>query len=129
MSRLRRLATVVVSLSLLLQACSTRLPSGSAIPLGGQVGRAAWYGKRHQGKRTASGERFDAEALTAAHPTEPFGARLKVTNLQNGKSVVVRVYDRGPFGGGRIIDLSSAAARAIGISPRGIATVKVERLR
>ena len=128
MRRLRRLGSLAVSLSLLLGACSARLPGTLTVPRGAQVGQATWYGKRHEGRRTASGERFDADAMTAAHPTAPFGTRLKVTNLKNGKSVVVRVNDRGPFGGGRIIDLSSAAARALGIT-RGVGRVKVERLR
>jgi len=79
-----------------------------------QVGLAVWYGPGFHGRRTASGERYDMHALTAAHPTLPFGTRVRVTNLRNGKSVVVRINDRGPFGGKYIIDLSYAAAKAIG---------------
>ncbi|WP_135256300.1 septal ring lytic transglycosylase RlpA family protein [Thermus caldilimi] len=79
-----------------------------------QEGLAVWYGPGFHGKRTASGEHYDMHALTAAHPTLPFGTRVRVTNLKNGRSVVVRINDRGPFGGRYIIDLSYAAAKAIG---------------
>ncbi|WP_337845516.1 septal ring lytic transglycosylase RlpA family protein [Thermus sp.] len=79
-----------------------------------QEGLAVWYGPGFHGRRTASGEVYDMHALTAAHPTLPFGTRVRVTNLKNGRSVVVRINDRGPFGGRYIIDLSYAAARAIG---------------
>jgi rare lipoprotein A len=78
-------------------------------------GIASWYGLGFHGRRTASGERFDMHALTAAHPSLPFGTRLLVENPANGRSVVVRVNDRGPHVRGRIIDLSHAAARAIGL--------------
>lgn len=77
-------------------------------------GLAVWYGPGFHGRRTASGEVYDMHALTAAHPSLPFGTRVWVTNLKNGKSVVVRINDRGPFGGRYIIDLSYAAAKAIG---------------
>lgn len=79
-----------------------------------QEGLAVWYGPGFHGRRTASGERYDMHALTAAHPSLPFGTRVRVINLKNGKSVVVRINDRGPFGGTYIIDLSYAAAKAIG---------------
>jgi len=79
-----------------------------------QEGLAVWYGPGFHGKRTASGEIYDMHALTAAHPSLPFGTRVRVTNLKNGRSVVVRINDRGPFGGRYIIDLSYAAAKAIG---------------
>src|SRR6478672_3215486 len=84
-----------------------------------QAGPASWYGPGFHGKRTANGERFNTHALTAAHRTLPFGSQVKVTNERTGKSVVVRINDRGPFTGGRIIDLSQAAARAVGISGVG----------
>lgn len=92
-----------------------------------QTGVASYYGPELQGRRTASGERFNKEALTAAHRTAPFGARLRVTNLANGRSVVVRVNDRGPFVRGRIVDVSQGAARQIGMQGRGIARVRVEK--
>ncbi|GLV46829.1 hypothetical protein TJA_00080 [Thermus sp. LT1-2-5] len=79
-----------------------------------QEGLAVWYGPGFHGKRTASGEIYNMHALTAAHPTLPFGTRVRVTNLKNGRSVVVRINDRGPFGGRYLIDLSYAAAKAIG---------------
>jgi rare lipoprotein A len=93
-----------------------------------ETGVASWYGARHHGKRTASGELFDQKKFTAAHPTLPWGSMVKVTNLANGKSVEVRINDRGPFGKGRIIDLSRAAARALDMLGTGIAQVTIERL-
>ena len=92
----------------------------------GEVGLASFYGRRFHGRRTASGERYDVRALTCAHPTAPFGTRLRVTDLETGRTVVVRVTDRGPYGPGRIIDLSLAAARQLGIVRRGLARVRVE---
>jgi rare lipoprotein A len=86
-------------------------------------GRASWYGREHQGKRTSSGERFNRFKFTCAHKSLPFGTRLRVTNVKNGKSVVVRVSDRGPFRHQRIIDLSEVAARPLGIVSLGAATV------
>jgi rare lipoprotein A len=89
-------------------------------------GNASWYGTAHHGRRTASGEAYDSEGMTAAHRTLPFGAPVRVTNQRNGRSAVVRINDRGPFVQGRIIDLSGAAARAIGIS--GVARVSLSRV-
>lgn len=94
-----------------------------------QQGLASWYGARFHGRRTASGERFNKYHLTAAHRTLPFNARVRVTNLQNGKSVVVRINDRGPHIRGRIIDLSYAAARLIGMHQSGVVLVRVEWLQ
>ena len=91
-----------------------------------QSGGASWYGPGFQGKRTANGERFNTHALTAAHRSLPFGSRVQVTNERTGRSVVVRINDRGPFVGGRVIDLSKAAAQAVGIS--GVGKVKLARL-
>ncbi len=88
-------------------------------------GRASYYGKRFAGRRTANGERFNPSALTAAHRTLPFGTRLKVTNPSNGRSVVVRINDRGPFHGGRVIDLSREAARQIGLIQQGHGVVQL----
>ncbi|WP_375416846.1 septal ring lytic transglycosylase RlpA family protein [uncultured Hymenobacter sp.] len=89
-------------------------------------GRASWYGREFQGARTASGERYNRFAYTCAHKTLPFGTRLRVTNLTNGKSVVVRVSDRGPFRHQRIIDLSEVAARPLNIVCCGAATIIAE---
>jgi rare lipoprotein A len=91
------------------------------------AGNASLYSSAHHGRKTASGERFDKNALTAAHRTLPFGAHVRVTNKSNSRSVVVRINDRGPFVRGRVIDLSRAAASAIGMSSTG--TVAVEPLR
>ncbi len=91
-----------------------------------QVGVASWYGKFFDGKPTASGEPYDMHDLTAAHPTLPLGTFVKVTNLRNGRSVVVRVNDRGPVVDGRIIDLSYSAARAIEMKSHGIQRVRLD---
>ena len=88
---------------------------------------ATYYGQEFAGHRTASGETFNPNALTAAHRTLPFGTRVRVTNSRNGRSVIVRINDRGPFVKGRAIDLSSAAARAIGMG--GTADVHIEVIR
>lgn len=101
-----------------------RVPSASLV----QVGVASWYGPGFHGKRTANGEVYNQYDLTAAHPTLPLGSRVMVTNLATRQSVEVRVNDRGPFVGGRIIDLSYAAARSIGVYEPGTARVRVEVL-
>ncbi|MBO5186449.1 MAG: septal ring lytic transglycosylase RlpA family protein [Prevotella sp.] len=90
-----------------------------------QKGKASYYSKRATGARTSSGERLHHDSLTCAHRTHPFGTKLKVTNPANGKSVIVRVTDRGPFGRGRIIDLSWRAAKELGILTQGVAIVSV----
>lgn len=91
-------------------------------------GMASYYSNEFNGSRTASGERFDPSGMTAAHRTLSFGSHVAVTNLANGKEVVVRVNDRGPWGKGRIIDISYAAARQIGMDRSGTARVKLELL-
>jgi rare lipoprotein A len=93
-------------------------------------GKAIWYGADWQGKPTASGERFDKEAMTAAHRSLPFGSRVRVTNLENDRSVVVRINDRGPFGRDRrrVIDVSEAAARQLDFAGHGEIRVKLEVL-
>jgi rare lipoprotein A len=96
--------------------------------VGQQRGMASWYGPGFHGRRSASGERFDQYAMTAAHRTLPFGTVVRVTNLNNGQSIVVRINDRGPFSRGRIIDLSAAAARKLGMMGSGVAPVQVEVL-
>jgi rare lipoprotein A len=93
-----------------------------------QVGRASWYGRAHQGKATASGEPYDRNAMTAAHRSLPLGTRIRVTNVDNGRSVVLRVNDRGPFIDGRILDVSQAAARALGAASAGLFTARIEVL-
>jgi rare lipoprotein A len=94
-----------------------------------QVGTASWYGEYFQGKTTASGEPFDMRDLTAAHPSLPLGTLVKVTNLRNGRVVVVRINDRGPFVDDRIIDVSDNAARALGFKERGLQTVRLDLYR
>lgn len=91
-----------------------------------QVGKASWYGPGFHGKKTASGQPFNQHALTAAHPRLPLGSRAKVTNLHNGREVEVTINDRGPHGGGRIIDLSRAAAKRLAMG--GSARVSVVAL-
>lgn len=92
------------------------------------VGTASYYGNELRGRRTASGERFNPNALTAAHRSYRFGTRLRVTNLRNGRSVVVRVSDRGPFVRGRIIDVSRGAAQQLGMISSGTAKVRISKL-
>ncbi len=91
-----------------------------------QVTRASWYGREFRGQRTASGTKFNPQLLSAAHRTLELGSRVKVTELRSGRSVVVRITDRGPYSRGRGIDLSYAAARELGIVRRGVAKVRVE---
>jgi rare lipoprotein A len=93
-----------------------------------QVGKASWYGRRFQGKRTASGEAFDLNLLTCAHRTLPIGTLLRVTNLMNRKSIMVRVNDRGPVPEGLIVDLSFGAAKSLGFNHAGRAKVRLDRV-
>lgn len=93
-----------------------------------QTGLASWYGRQFHGKKTASGERFDMNAMTAAHRSLPMNCYVRVTNKDNGKSVVVRINDRGPFHGNRVLDLSYGAAKAIGITEKGVGNVTIERV-
>jgi rare lipoprotein A len=99
---------------------------GFALENYSHIGLASWYGKELQGKKTASGRPFDMNEFTAAHKFLPFGTIVKVVNLRNGKGVIVNIIDRGPFSKKRIIDLSHAAAKSIGLLKRGIAKVKIE---
>lgn len=106
------------------QAEPPRADGAQAQCRGCRTGIASWYGPRHHGRLTANGERFDRNALTAAHPTLPINTRVRVTNLRNNREVVVRINDRGP-GYGRMIDLSEAAARELDMIDRGLARVRV----
>jgi rare lipoprotein A len=118
-------------LSLLLAAgCATAghgPGAGLDRPGGVEEGMASFYADSLRGRPTASGARYDPAAFTCAHRTLPFGARLRVTALRTGRSVEVTVNDRGPFVGGRLVDLSRAAAAALGIIELGVAPVRVER--
>lgn len=91
-----------------------------------QTGKASYYSSKFNGRKTASGETFRNSKKIAAHRTLPFGTKVKVTNLSNGRSVKVRIADRGPFVSGRIIDLSRKAAKKIGLTDQGVGTVKIE---
>jgi rare lipoprotein A len=108
------------------------LKARQIIPLANQLliantvdGNASWYGPGFDGRLTANGETFDQQEMTAAHPHLEFGTKVKVTNLQNGRSVVVRINDRGPFIRDRIIDLSAAAARSLNMLSSGVAPVRL----
>ncbi len=112
--------------ALLLSACASQ---GVVDPHGYRAeGQASWYGAKHQGRKTASGERFDQNALTAAHRELPFGTQVRVTNLNNSKSVIVRINDRGPHTRNRLIDLSQQAAKQLDMLRAGVAPVRVEAL-
>ena len=99
-----------------------------AIPEYRQVGLASWYGGRHQGRLTASGEVFDENKLTAAHRTLPLVTWARVTNLENGRTIDVRINDRGPYIDGRMLDLSTRAAEELGMTQQGLAHVEIEVL-
>jgi len=103
--------------------------SGRGLSEGVEIARgaASWYGGRFHGRRTASGERFDMYALTAAHPTLPFGTRIKVRRLDTGQEIEVRINDRGPHARGRILDLSRGAAQALGVLQAGESNVALVR--
>ncbi|WP_164884752.1 septal ring lytic transglycosylase RlpA family protein [Aeromonas caviae] len=119
---------LLLSLTVLLAACSSRYDESHGGSWRGysETGLASYYADRYHNKKTASGERYNSGTNTAAHMTLPFGSRVRVTNLANGKSVVVRVNDRGNFARGRIIDLSRAAFSTIGNTRSGLIKVKVE---
>lgn len=135
--RRRLLASCATSVVVVLAGCASGPPPsvgggaapGAGAPSGREIERgvASWYGERHHGRRTASGEPFDMNALTAAHKTLPFGTRVRVFNPANGQSVVVRINDRGPFTPGRVIDVSRAAAERIGLLRVGVADVVLLR--
>jgi peptidoglycan lytic transglycosylase len=111
-------------------AATSPAPEASAVPAQGGdhrlTGLAAVYSDRLNGRKTASGKRYDKTALTAAHPTLPFGTKVKITNEKNGKSVVVTINDRGPTQPDRVLDVSQAAAKKLGIGPKGMAPVTAE---
>lgn len=130
--RALRGAVLVLALAALSSGCASAAkkypfpPPESPASGTHQEGIASWYGPGYDGKRTSSGEKFDQDALTAAHPTWAFGTRVKVTLLSTGKSVVVRINDRFPAHKGRAIDLSREAARRIGLIGPGTGKVRLE---
>jgi len=131
---LRSRSALLLLLLVLLSACAPGGAPSSPSPAAGRTeeGLASWYGAAFHGRRTASGVRFDRRAMMAAHPTLPFGTRVRVRNLATGKSVVVRITDRGPAAGPRqsgvVIDLSEAAARKLGFLRAGRTRVRLEVL-
>ena len=120
---MRRVMAMSLALILAMPAVAQDQIGGGETEIGN--GTASYYGRELAGNRTASGERFDPDQMTAAHPTLAFGSKVRVTNLSNGQSVIVRVNDRGPFGGRRVIDISQAAAKEIGMHRSGTAKVSL----
>lgn len=120
---------MVALAALLLSACASahRVPAARGVvqPGWSETGVASWYGEPYHGRRTASGETYDMRQLTAAHPSLPFGTRVRVRNLATGKEVEVRINDRGPFTKSRIIDVSRRAAEALDLIAPGTARVRV----
>jgi rare lipoprotein A len=103
--------------------------SEPAKPIKTWVGNASWYGPEFNGRKTADGERFDAESLTAAHPNLPFGSLVRIVNPRNGKFEIVRINDRGPYQEGREIDVSYRVARKIGLIHSGVSQVRLELMQ
>src|SRR5918911_592006 len=116
-------ASTALAITAVVLGCALVAPAAAEESKPIQTGAASWYGPGFHGKLTASGERFNTNQLTAAHKTLPFGTQVRVTNERTGKSVVVRINDRGPYAHGRVIDLSKAAAEAVGISGVGKVTL------
>lgn len=114
-------SSMIVILGFSLPGCAHKLHTGSS-----QSGKASWYGASHHGQRTASGEKFDMNANTAAHRTLPMNSIVRVTSQSSGKSIQVRINDRGPFSGGRIIDVSRSAAQQLGFVEKGVDYVDLE---
>ena len=130
--KLHKLSWLLLPLTLVLQSCSTPVappPVSGPVVVSVQQGKASYYGSPHHGRKTASGEPFNKNALTGAHRSLPFGSLVRVTNLNNQKSIVVRINDRGPYAKGRIIDLSEQAARQLNMVGAGVAQVKIEHLQ
>jgi rare lipoprotein A len=122
-----RVAVSVLLLPLALACSGNRKPTSAPPTLGVPIERgiASWYGPKFNGKRTASGERYDMNAFTAAHPSLPFGTKIGVRNTRTGREVMVRVNDRGPYSKNRVLDLSYAAAREVGVVGPGTASVEI----
>lgn len=136
-SRLRHLTVLLAVCGLAQAQTPASAPAAAAAPAAtvapaaapaaaGDEGKLAWYGKKFAGRRTASGQAFNPEAMTMAHKSLPFGTRVRVTNLKNKRSVVLRVNDRGPTQADRVVDVSAAAARKLGMSRSGVVDAKIE---
>jgi len=119
------LASLLGGIVLLMLASCATAPAPTPESAGGESGIASYYADRLHGRRTASGERYDRNAYTAAHRRLPFGTNVQVTRLDNGETVTVRINDRGPFVKGRVIDLSYTAAKKLGMLRRGVVRVRV----
>ncbi|MBQ8173585.1 MAG: septal ring lytic transglycosylase RlpA family protein [Mailhella sp.] len=122
----RRLSSLMGGLLLFLGLCLLPAPEACAKKVFRQSGVASWYGAWHHGKTTANGEAFDMFAMTAAHKTLPLGSLVKVTRKDTGRSIIVRINDRGPYKKRRIIDLSYAAADSLGMRSKGVSRVSIE---
>ena len=120
-------SAILFLLVILVTACHRKsIPAGSNEAVSGtETGMASFYSESYNGKKTANGEIYNSSDMTAAHKKLPFGTKVKVTNLSNGKTVKVRINDRGPFISGRIIDLTRAAAKKIDMINQGVTTVKI----
>ena len=132
MTRLFKGFVTAIALLLLFSVCASE-PGRAAVGRASDgayeaVGVASWYGAKFHGRTTASGEPYDMNAMTAAHPSLPFGTKVRVTNLENGRAVVLRINDRGPFAKGRIIDVSRHAAEHLGFLGADLARVRVEAI-
>jgi rare lipoprotein A len=124
---------LLLAIAIALAACgSSKQPEKkkrvAVAPSGVQTGKASWYGGKFHNGPTASGETYNKRSMTAAHRSLPFGTRVRVTNLKNGRSVIVRINNRGPYSKGRIIDLSEAAAEKLDMIEAGVVPVRLERL-
>lgn len=125
-----RFSTLIFVTTLSIATGLAQTPKKSAVtPLADTTGVCSYYARMHNGHITAGGEKFDSEALTAAHRNFPMGTKLKVTNLANEKSVVVRVNDRGPFVKGRALSVTRRAARELGFVKEGITKVRIEQVQ
>jgi len=123
-----RLAWLSCGIGVAMMVGCASAPTPAPESTGGEVGVASYYADRFHGRRTASGERYDRNAYTAAHRRLPFGTHVQVINLNNGNTVDVRINDRGPFVKGRVIDLSYAAAKKLGMLRKGVVKVRIVRI-
>lgn len=126
-----RAVAIAVAVTLSAAACATTARADKNRPKIGHVqrGKATWYGAKWHGRKTASGERYNMHSMTAAHRTLPFNTVVRVTNLNNKRSVTLRINNRGPYGKGRIIDVSKAAARKLKMINAGVVPCKVRVLK
>ncbi|WP_083610236.1 septal ring lytic transglycosylase RlpA family protein [Pontibacter flavimaris] len=128
LSRAAKSALAAAAMAICLSSCAPTAPSFGEKGYT-ERGKASYYGRKFQGRKMANGERYKRSKLTAAHRKLPFGTQVEVTNLQNNKSVRVEITDRGPFVRGRIVDLSEAAAKRVGMIKKGVVPVRLEVVR